>query len=271
MTEKTKANLTGVPETMLWTLHNRVSCPGTFKDARAEEIYQALDYDFVKSFGPADGSHAARSRCFDGLLRDFAAQHPDGVIVNLGEGLETQRYRVEGDQLLWISVDLPESIAIRERFIQPDDQHLHIAQSALETAWMDAVPADRPVYFTAQGLLMYFTEDQVRAHLQALSARFPGARYAFDAAPPWLTKKTLREGGWMKTPSYRVPPCPWGIQRNKVEPTLRAWLPARSEIEVDPFPRFPKEAGFMLYRVYYWISHTPGLRELGGTVVRLRF
>ena len=48
--------LTDVPETMLWTLHNRVSeaklgDDGWFHDPKSLEIYSKIDYDYERSFG----------------------------------------------------------------------------------------------------------------------------------------------------------------------------------------------------------------------------
>ncbi len=116
---------------MLWTLHNCAleanRDDGILHDPEAVRIYQTLDYDYEKSFGPADPTNVVRAAMFDAELREFLGHHPNGVIVNLGEGLETHRFRVAGDEALWLSVDLPEAIAIRERFISPDDKHRHVA------------------------------------------------------------------------------------------------------------------------------------------------
>ena len=228
---QTVPNLTGVPETTLWPLHNRASeaarPDGCIRDPKCLEIYRALDYDYDRSFGPADASHGVRSQLFDQKIAEFLQQHPNGAIVNLGEGLETERFRFEEPeyaQSLWLSVDLPEAIALRERFIQPDERHLHIPLSALDTAWFDAVPPDRPVFIAAQGLFMYFTEDEVGTLTKAMARRFPGALLMFDYLNTFLSKKTLSEKGWMKTKHYRTPPMPWGLDRDQLTPLFSRWL-----------------------------------------------
>ena len=108
---KVKVHITDVPETMLWTLHNRASeamrNDGIISDPEAIRIYQAIDYDYERSFGKAEPSHAIRSLLFDMQLKSFLQQHPHGVIINLGEGLETQRFRVGGGEAHWFSTDLP--------------------------------------------------------------------------------------------------------------------------------------------------------------------
>lgn len=242
MTKQT-IEIQDIPETMLWTLHNRaaeaVRDDSIIDDPKCLEIYQAIDYDYEKSFGRADGSHGVRSWLFDNKIREFLRQHPDGVIVNLGEGLETQRYRIPTTDSLWLSIDLPEGIATREKFITPDENHKHIAKSALDTDWFNEVPAGKPVFITAQGLFMYFTEDQMQQFIQKLGQRFPNAWLMFDYLSKKFSAKTMSEEGWMKTPHYRTPPMPWGINRNTIKTIFSQWLakPVSVEDVVFLFPR----------------------------------
>jgi O-methyltransferase involved in polyketide biosynthesis len=113
--------LSGVPETMLWTLHNRASeamrPDGILRDEEAVRVYRSIDYDYVRSFGRADGSHAARSRIFDDVVRAWMARHRGGTVVELACGLETQFTRIDDGEVRWLAVDVPEAIAVRERFL----------------------------------------------------------------------------------------------------------------------------------------------------------
>ncbi len=265
-------NLTGIPETMLWTLHNRaaeaVRTDGCLRDPEAVHIYRTIQYDYEKSFGPAEPSHAVRSVMFDEYLRRFLEVHPNGVIVNLGEGLETQRYRVDRGEELWLSVDLADAMAVRERFIASDERHQHVDCSALDEKWYDAVPSGRPVYITAQGLLMYFDEQQVRDHLMSLAERFPGAWYAFDTVPRWLSRKSTSARGWWKTPRYQVPPVPWGINQHEIEPTLRDWVPTLQEIKVCRYDKLPRGA---ISYIFLACSTLPLLKRITPSVTRIRF
>lgn len=261
--------LTGIPETMLWTLHNRSSeaarPDGIIRDERALAVRAAISYDYERSFGRAEPSHAYRSLFFDERLRRYLREHPDGVVVNLGEGLETQRFRVAERRALWITVDVPEAIAARERFIAPDDGHRHVPLSALDRVWFDAVPRDKPVYLTAQGLLMYFPETEVRSLFIDLARRFPGARFAFDTAPRWFSKKTMRGMWW--TRHYRTPPMPWGIDRHEIAPALSAWVPG-SVVEENRSYVFPR--GLKRY-LFGLVCSTPLLRRITPGIVVARF
>lgn len=268
-------NLSGVPETTLWTLHNRASeaarPDGCIRDSKCLEIYRALDYDYERSFGKAEPSHGVRSQLFDEKIREFLSHHSDGVIVNLGEGLETQRFRFQDpahERSLWVSVDLPEAIAIRERFIQPDEHHLHVPFSALDTRWFDTVPPGRPVFITAQGLFMYFREEEVKTLVQAMAQRFPGAILMFDYLNVKISQRTLSPEGWMKTKHYRTPPMPWGLDRDQLEPKFSAWLgqPVRIHNVTFLFPR-----GFLRWFVPFCERWLPGLINKAPGVCWLQF
>lgn len=227
--------LSGVPETMLWTLHNRASeaarSDGCIRDEKCLEIYRSIDYDYVRRFGPADGSHAVRAQLFDAHIRAFLQATPEGVVINLGEGLETQRYRVElPPDALWVTVDLPGSLEVRERFIQPDAQHWHIGKSAFDISWFDDIPAGRLAFISAQGLLMYFRESELAALVRALARRFPGAILMFDYVNLALSQLSCGPWGWMVTPDYRTPPMPWGIDRGALQPTLSRWVGAPVQV-----------------------------------------
>src|SRR5258707_2692709 len=87
-------NLTGVSETMLLALHNRAveakRRDGVLIDPDSVRIYEAIDYDFRLHFGHSEGSLAVRAAETDRVLRQWLARHPEGFVVSLGEGLETQ-------------------------------------------------------------------------------------------------------------------------------------------------------------------------------------
>ena len=232
-----RAPLSGVPETMLWTLHNRaheaMRPDRKLTDPEAVRIYQSLDYDFLKRFGPPDETHAVRSLCFDRAIKAWLREHPGGSVIGLGEGLETQRERCDNGSVRWLSVDLPEAMAVRERFLPATPRGVHLAQSALDTSWIDHVATPEAAFVTAQGLLMYLEPEQVRGLLSQVCARLPGVVIMFDAIPPWLSRKTLR--GWSKTPDYQTPPMPWGIRASQLEQTLRGWCPRVTRVTLTPF------------------------------------
>ena len=172
---------------------------------------------------------AARAAEMDRALRNWLARHPDGCVVSLGEGLETQALRVDNGTMRWLSVDLPDAIRLRERFLKPTGRFRHIATGALDPIWMDTVDPSRGVFIVAQGLLMYLQPDEVRQLFCAIAERFPGAEMIFDTVPRGFSHLTMF--GLRKTPHYRLPAMPWGINRDEVGSILRQWHPRLGSID----------------------------------------
>ncbi len=235
--------LAGVSETMLWTLYNRATeaqrPDAILCDPASIRIYQAMDYDFMRHFGVSGGALAARAAEIDRVLRAWLVRHPNGCVVSLGEGLETQALRVDNGTMRWLSVDLPDAIRLRERFLPPTERFRHVATGALDPAWMAQVDPSNGVLIVAQGLLMYLQPEEVRHLFCAIAERFAGAGLIFDTVPRGFSHLTRL--GLRKTLHYRLPPMPWGINRDEVGSTLLQWDPRLSGVEFLDYriPRGP--------------------------------
>lgn len=235
--DKQTVNLTGVPETMLWPLHNRAGGarrdPGHFRDPEAIRIVDSIDYPFKDRFGRPEPSHVYRSIVFDSQVREHLTEYPECTIVELAAGLETQFARVDNGSVRWLAVDLPESIEVRERFLPTTQRHRNLALSALDFDWMDHVDTTEPPFITAGGLLMYFEPADARRLVVACAERFPGGGMVFDTIPHWFSRKTLR--GYRRTATYTAPPMPWALDADEQD-SLLAWSPHITSVR-DLLPR----------------------------------
>jgi O-methyltransferase involved in polyketide biosynthesis len=256
--------LVDVSETMLWALHNRASeaarPDGVLTDPECLRIHKSIDYDFGGQFGEPAGILAARAAEIDRTLERWIARHPDGIVVSLGEGLETQARRVDNGRIRWLSVDLPDAIRLREHFLPPTHRFRHIAISALDLAWMDQIDPSDGVFIVAQGLLMYLQPKVVRGLFTAIAARFPAAQIVFDVVPRWFSRLTLR--GLNQTPQYRLPPMPWGINRNEIDRTLRLWMPRLANVtflDYRPPRGLPHAAASMIHHLPFVRNEVPCL------------
>jgi O-methyltransferase involved in polyketide biosynthesis len=264
--------LAGVPETLLWTLYHRAveaRRPDTvLADPLAVELVERIDFPFRERFG--DGERLAqwqalRARTFDGAVRRFRAARPAGTVVALGEGLETQFWRVDDGRVRWVSVDLPEVMAVREALLPEDARRRIVGCSALDPAWMEEIDNRAGVLLTAQGLLMYLRPEEVHRLIAMCAARFPGAALVFDAVPRWLVERS--RGGQLRTSSgYRPPVWTWGFDRRE-EHRLRQ-LP---NIAVLRQLRLPQGRGVVHGWLLPLVSATPGLRRLPLSVLLARF
>jgi len=198
MSETTKPNLGDVAETMLITLYIRATesqrPDALIKDERAEALVRRFDPETLrKTLALTENTGRLvlilKGREFDRFAQDFLGHHPDAVVVHIGCGLDTRFDRVDNGQVEWYDLDLPEVIDLRCELIGGEGGHYHLlAGSVLEDAWLEAVKGHRqhPFLFLAEGVFMYFTEDQVKSLVLRLREYFPAAELVFDAYSPFM-------------------------------------------------------------------------------------
>jgi len=259
--------LTGVYAPMLWSLPNR-ACDARrpnsiLDDPKTISIHDAIAYDYHHNFGTPNGTLAARAAQIDSTLRQWLTDHPEGQIISLGEGLESQSFRVDNGTMRWLTVDLPHAITLREQFFTPTSRFTHLAASALAPDWMDHADPSAGLCIIAQGLLMYFPPTLVETLFRAIATRFPGAIFIFDTIPEWFSRLTLN--GLNQTPNYRLPPMPWGIDQDQIPKTLKSWHPSLKNIDCLPYraPRGPHR------HIAELIANLPILRHQVPCLVRV--
>ena len=249
-----KVELTGVPETALWNLYQRASAAraGHLDDPRAVEVLGRLDYPFERFDVPYGGLaarlHALRVRTVDAALRRVLAGAPDATVVALGEGFETQFWRVDDGRLRWLALDLPEVVAVRRVVLPDGSRNRTLAGSAADADWTAQVDRGRPVIITAQGLLPYFERDEVHRMLTAWARLLPGAWLLFDAVTAPLQaarrRNRLPEG-------YRAPDWTWTVDAGELRRLRR--LPGLMDLQ-----EVPQAGGDRLLGV---LRRVPGLKS----------
>lgn len=268
-----KVELTGVPETLLWNLYQRAGEArredAVLRDPKAVDLVAAIDYPFEKFDSGGGGDvmaqwHALRVLAFDLAVRRFMADHPGGTVVALGEGLETQFWRVDDGRVRWLTVDLPETLAVRRELL-PDDppRRRSVVRSALDPSWADEAPEGEPVLVTAQGLLMYLRPPEVRDVIAACAERFPGGRMLFDALPRALVRRS--QEGRLGSGEYTAPEWKWGMDPGEY-PKLASASPKIANVRSLPYP-----PGRGLFRIAPWTHHIPVVRNMRMSIIELDF
>ena len=196
--EPIPVDLSGVPETLLWNLGRRAAAARSgarlIEDPLAIEVADRLQYDFADASQGARW-HAVRVATFDAAVRRFLNQHPAGTVVALGEGLETQFWRLDNGLMRWLSVDLPATLDLRRRVLPDGLRQGTYAGSALGLGWLDQLDPAEPVLVTAQGLLVYFQRDEVHGLIAAIAERLPGSSFVFDVVPEKMLELARRLPG----------------------------------------------------------------------------
>lgn len=194
--ERMPVDVVGVPETVLGNLGRRAATArtGALRDPVAIEVVDRLDYDFTV-FARGARLHAVRVSTFDEAVGRFLGSYPAGTVVALGEGLETQFWRVDNGQVRWLTVDLPETLELRHRLLPDGPRQSTHSGSALDLRWLDGLDPADPILVTAQGLLPYFEREQVHGLIAEIAARLPGSVLVFDVVPEAMLDMVRRTSG----------------------------------------------------------------------------
>jgi hypothetical protein len=110
---------------------------------------------------------------------------------------------------------------------------------------------------------MYLAPELVAPLFYDIAARLPGAMVVFDTVPRWFSRLTL--AGLQQTPHYRLPPMPWGIDRDEIGRSLRRWLPREPDLE---FLEYRAPRGVQLHAARL-VSAMPVLRHEVPCLVKL--
>ena len=234
-----------------------------FPDPLAVDLFARLGAPGAR-FGHPSPLHPARARCVDEVTRRFLDRHPDGTVVALGEGLQTTFWRLQDPRGRWVSVDLPEMVALRTALLPADDRVRTVACSVLDPGWMDGIDAEPGVLVTAEGLLMYLDPADALGLVRTCAARFPGGQMLFDAIPPWFSRRTRR--GVPLSRNYRTPPMPFGLTVGQIR-ALPGRIPGVASAEDLVLP-----PGRGLWRILPTVvARTPVIREHRPSMTLLRF
>ena len=190
---KEKIKLSGVPETMLQTVYARAkesNGRGAIHDAKAEELIEKLDYDF--SLADKDTAMRsgviARTIVLDKLTKSWLASHPGAVVINIACGLDTRCYRMAG-YAHWYNLDLPETMAVREKLLPESGAISQIAMSAMDDWGGKIGEQNVPVLIVIEGLTMYLNTKDVQQIFAVISNRFPKATVFVETMNPMIVKR----------------------------------------------------------------------------------
>jgi O-methyltransferase involved in polyketide biosynthesis len=219
------------------------------RDPQAVALIGQFDEDFRKAGkGSAMDQIATmmRARQFDRYAQDFLSRNAEGIVVDIGCGLDTRPNRIDNGQNLWVGLDLPEVIDLRRTLLPEGPRQRLVARSVLDFDWMDIVAGEqRPVIFLAEGVFPYFEEGDVRRTVRELKERFPGAELAFDALSPFSIRIHKLNPAIRKASIH----LRWGLMDGK---TLEAWGPGIHLLEEWKYfdHNEPRLRGYNLMRYF---------------------
>ena len=163
---KDKITLEGVEETMFVPLIARAieskRKNPAFVDEVAVRVMEELNYDFSKHRAKMNiWGCATRTVLFDNEARKFIEANPACTVINIASGLDNRFSRVDNGQIQWYNIDLDNIINLRKEIFVDHERITDIACSALDYAWIEKIKERDNVLIIAEGIVMYFTEDEV--------------------------------------------------------------------------------------------------------------
>ena len=189
---------------MLGRIYASEYCPQILYDKKALELKKKPPSDLIEKNMQNQYTllaSASRSANMDRFIRSFLERRPDGVIAQLGCGLETTYHRCDNGKTHWYAVDLPHVIEYRRGLLPELERETYLAGDAFSEDWIRQVRTefpDAPILVTAGGLFHYFEEHKVIALLRMIG-QFGNMEVVFDTVNKrgmtMMKKKYMKQVG----------------------------------------------------------------------------
>jgi O-methyltransferase involved in polyketide biosynthesis len=182
-------------------------------DSMAAQIIDTVDYDFslmtnnLKEINQI--AWIARCKRFDIIIKDFLKNNPNGVIVNIGCGLDTTYERINNKSVIWYDLDLPDVIELRRQFLKESDKRKFIASSFVDSNWFKEIPNDKNVLFISTGVFVYFEESVIKDFIIKVAHRFIDSELFFDVTSPkgvQIANQVIKDSGLDSSSFFK-----WGL------------------------------------------------------------
>ena len=189
---------------MLGRIYASEYCPQILYDPKALELKKRLPSGLLEQNGQSQYTllaSAARSANMDRIIRTFLEHRSNGVVVQLGCGLETTYSRCDNGRSRWYAVDLPHVVEYRRELLPEPERETYLAGDAFAEDWIRQIRADvpdAPILVTAGGLFHYFEESKVVGLLRMLTG-FGEIEIVFDTVSKsgmaMMRRKYMRQVG----------------------------------------------------------------------------
>ena len=161
------------------------------RDGKAKEIIDTLGVD-VSKYDPflSHEGVVARTIMFREQLKSLINKYPDIVCINLGCGFDDKFPQVDNGRITWFDVDLPDQMAVRKKVYEDRERCTMLDGSALDGAWTANIPKSDIYIIVMEGVLEYFSKEQVKTCLNMLCDSFPHGFLLAELHSPFMEKNS---------------------------------------------------------------------------------
>mgnify|MGYP000805032900 CR=1 FL=1 len=198
-----------------------------------------------------------RQIVLDKLVKTYLAGHGGAVVVNIACGLDTRCYRMS-DYSHWYNLDLPETIAVREKLLPESRKISQITMSAMDDWGGEIAEGGVPALVVIEGLTMYLSEADVKRIFAVIAERFSEATVFVETMNPMIVKrfreKSIEGSGAKFT---------WGVKNGEA---LAALLPGFRFVEEHSLT----EGMAVFAPVYKLLDKLPAVRNISNKIIVLK-
>jgi methyltransferase (TIGR00027 family) len=204
------SSVRNVADTALWVAYFRAReserPDALFRDPYAQRLAGERGLEIANTL-PEGNKHewawVARTYLFDKYVSQEIQNGAD-LVVNLAAGLDARPYRMElPPALQWVEVDFPNIVSYKNEMLAGERPRCRFERIALD---LSDVPARRQLFadlnarakkivVMTEGLLIYFTPEEVAAFAQDLAATQNFQSWIIDLASPGQLKIMQRTSG----------------------------------------------------------------------------
>lgn len=132
-----------------------------------------------------------RAKKYDEYANAFLAENPEGILVNIGCGMDSRFQRIDNGKMTCFDLDLPEMIEFKKRFYEETDRYHFIGASVFDYSWMEQVTriGKQPILFMAEGVFMYLDGEKVKNLILKLQSCFPRSELVCEVVTEIFTRK----------------------------------------------------------------------------------
>lgn len=202
-TDKLDSAVRSISDTARWVAYFRAReterPDALFRDPYAERLAGKRGFDIANTLPDGNKNEwawVARTYLFDTfLLRQF--HEGADLVVNLAAGLDARPYRMELPPAVhWVEVDLPEIVTYKEEILAGEKPKCSLERISLDLSdleprrllFAELGRKATKIVIISEGLLIYFTPEEVAALARDLAAGSSYQSWIVDLASPGQLK-----------------------------------------------------------------------------------
>ncbi|MGI6078401.1 MAG: class I SAM-dependent methyltransferase [Fastidiosipilaceae bacterium] len=178
---------TGVEDTLFIPLAARVKMSRRFPEYFYDQKALDLEHlDQVRRINEKSSEYSAiasvaRYYNMDQFALTFLNENKNGIIINLGVGLESMNYRIARPDTHFYAVDFPKVIDARRAILGEAPNETLIGCDVTDMKWTEQVDVAKPSLLVVSGVFQYFKENVVFQFIKDVQQIFKQAEMVFDA------------------------------------------------------------------------------------------